>query len=112
MTSNYIIRLCAPVVASSNRLIEPNTPTHHGHRIAQDLRMSPGDCATLFRETGASTKRVYGANAGVGAAQEEGEEEGGGGKGKGKGKGGEEVVVELALPLKFPEVKRVIRAKK
>lgn len=62
--------------------------------------MSPGDCATLFRETGATVKRVYGG----GRGGEEG--------GKGKGKGGEEVVVELNVPLKFPEVKRVMRAKK
>lgn len=71
--------------------------------------MSPGDCATLFRETGATVKRVYGGGAGAGAG--DAEEAAGGGKGGGRGKGGDEVVVELALPLKFPEVKRPIRTK-
>ncbi len=73
-------------------------------KIAQDLRMSPSECATLFRETGATTKKVFG-----GASVQEEDEDSGGKK---KRKGTEEVMVELSLPLKFPEVKRVIRAKK
>ena len=87
-------------------------------RVAQDLRMGAGECATLFRETGATVRKVYGGagkSGGVGG-EEEGERGGGGGgggrrRGRGSG-GGEEVLVELLLPLKFPEVKRVIRAKK
>lgn len=66
--------------------------------------MSPGDCATLFRETGATVKRVYGGGGGSG------EEATGGGK-RG-GKGGDEVQVELVLPLRFPEVKRGMRQTK
>ena len=87
-------------------------------RVAQDLRMGAGECAILFRETGATTRKVYGGAGKGGGGEEEDEEEEGGGRGgggrkRGRGSGGgEEVMVELLLPLKFPEVKRVIRTKK
>lgn len=84
-------------------------------RVALDLRMSVGECTTLFRETGATVRKVYGGagHSGFGGQiDEEKQGEGGGGRKRGRGSGGGEVMVELLLPLKFPEVKRVIRAKK
>lgn len=77
-------------------------------RVAEALRMSLGECTTLFRETGATVRKVFGrTEKGAGLAGGDGEE-----AGRPRKKGKEEAVVELLLPLKFPEIKRVIRAKK